>query len=153
MAKHQHINTSTHQHISKAGILISLLLLSCVYVLQHFDYLNTFLSLFGTSPATPVTTFIINKTFRLILNDFLCFGLIYSLFGERKYIRIAFFVFCFELFIILPVYFVFKLALEGTSEISSPLLSQIHRLVVNPMLMLILIIGFYFQRSGLFNKA
>jgi exosortase F-associated protein len=153
MPKHQHINTPTPQHISKLGVFVSLTLLSAVYVLQHFDYLNTFLRLFGTYQATAVTTFIINKTFRLILNDCLCFGLIYSLFGERKYVRTAFFVFCFELFFILPVYFIFKLVLEGTSEISSPLLSQIHRLVVNPMLMLILIIGFYFQRSGMFNKA
>jgi exosortase F-associated protein len=138
---------------SRGGVLLSISLLACVYVFQNFDYVNTFLNAIRLPAASPVTTFVINKTFRLVLNDFFCFGLIYSLFGERKYVRTAFFVFCFELLFILPVYFIIKLNIEGTSEISSPLLSQIHRLVVNPMLMLILIIGFYFQRSGLIRKA
>jgi len=83
------------------------------------------------------------------LNDALCLLLIYSLFREKKYLRIAFLVLCFEFLVMLPLYLIVKLNLEGPSEISSPLLSQIHRLIVNPMLMLILIVGFYYQSFGL----
>jgi hypothetical protein len=51
-----------------------------------------------------------------------------------------------EVFLLLPAYFIVKLTLEGDSEISSPLLSQIHRLIVNPLLMFLLMVGFVYQR-------
>lgn len=134
-------------------IAISLLLLTIVYVFQQWDYLNFIAAVFGATMAFgPTAAFIFNKTFRLVLNDALCFLLIYALFKERKYLRIAFLVFCFELFLILPLYLIVKLRLEGSSEISSPLLSQIHRLIVNPMLMLILIVAFYYQRFWVKEK-
>ncbi len=83
----------------------------------------------------------------MCINDGACVILIYALFRERKYIRVAFYVFLFELLVILPIYFVLKLTIEGTSELSSPLLSQIHRMVVNPTLMLLLMVAFFYQRS------
>ena len=126
-------------------IAVSLLLLAMVYVFQRWDYLNSIGRIFGTDFG-PTTTFVINRTLRLIINDALCFLLIYALFREKKYLRIAFLVFCFELFFMLPLYLTVKLSMEGPSEISSPLLSPIHRLIVNPMLMLILMVAFYYQR-------
>lgn len=94
----------------------------------------------------PNVVFVINRTARLILNDVACFLIIFALFRENKYLKIAFWVFLFELLVILPVYLLVKLSLEGDSEISSPLLSQVHRLIVNPMLMILLIAGFVYQR-------
>src|SRR6266850_6564218 len=127
-------------------IAISLVSLAIVYVFQRWDYLNAFARIFGATEFGPTAAFVFNKTVRLILNDALCLLLIYALFREKKYLRIAFLVFCFELFLILPLYLTVKLLVEGSSEISSPLLSPIHRLIVNPMLMLILIVAFYYQR-------
>lgn len=80
------------------------------------------------------------------MNDAACIVLIKSFFGESKYVRFAFVVFLFELLVLLPVYFAFKLSLEGDSEISSPLLSQIHRMIVNPTLMILVIIAFFYQK-------
>jgi exosortase F-associated protein len=91
--------------------------------------------------------FIFNKTLRLILNDALCMLLIWSFFENRSYFRVAFLLFLTELVLVLPIYFFFKLRLEGPSELSSPLLSQIHRMVVNPLLMFLLILGFMYQQS------
>jgi len=91
--------------------------------------------------------FIVNKTVRLILNDAFCMLLIWSLFENRGYLRIAFFLFLIEIGVVLPLYFFFKLWLEGPTEISSPLLSQIHRMVVNPLLMFLLIAGLIYQRT------
>lgn len=91
--------------------------------------------------------FIINKTIRLVLNDALCMLLIWGLFENRSYLRIALYLFLTELFLVLPLYFFFKLSLEGPTELSSPLLSQVHRMVVNPLLMVLLIAGFIYQRS------
>jgi hypothetical protein len=55
-------------------------------------------------------------------------------------------VFVVELFVVLPIYFLLKLNLEGASEISSPLLSFIHRLIVNPMLMVLTGIALAYQK-------
>jgi len=128
-------------------VAISLLLLALLYVFQQFDYLDFVTGIFRLPRPGPTPSFIFNKTLRLILNDLLCFLLIFALFGETKYLKVAFLVFCFEFFLVLPLYLVVKLTMEGSSEISSPLLSQIHRLIVNPMLMLMLIVAFYYQRS------
>ncbi len=60
--------------------------------------------------------------------------------------KVAFLLFLVELFIILPLYFWIKLSTEGDSELSSPLLSQIHRLIINPTLMILLIVSFLYQK-------
>jgi len=131
-----------------AGVFMAVLILLLVYVFQRVSYagiLNTMLPE-SLSISHPYTVFIINRTIRLIINDGACMLLIWSLFGEMKYLAAAFVVFLIELLIILPIYFMVKLNLEGASEISSPLLSQIHRIIVNPLLMVILILGFYYQK-------
>lgn len=118
-----------------AGIAI----LAAIYLFQR---VNTAAIL---GELHPNLIFIINRTTRLILNDFACLIIILAIFREAKYLKIAFWIFLLELLVILPLYFVLKLSLEGASEISSPLLSQIHRLIVNPMLMILLIAGFFYQ--------
>lgn len=121
---------------------VSLVGLGLVYVFQQVNYFYLFFS----SEASANTVFIFNKTFRLLINDLVCVTLILVLFENRKFVKMAFLVLWIELLVILPLYFLIKLNTEGDSEISSPLLSQIHRLIVNPMLMFILIAGFYYQK-------
>ncbi|MBX2963375.1 MAG: exosortase F system-associated protein [Cyclobacteriaceae bacterium] len=127
---------------------VALLVLVLVFVFQRFSYaefLNSMLpSNFQLLDSN--TKFIINKTVRLVINDSACMVLIFAWFKERKYLTISFYLFMVELFILLPVYFFIKISLEGDSEISSPLLSQVHRLIVNPLLMFILIIAFFYQK-------
>lgn len=115
-------------------------ILALVYIFQRWNFAN----LLGD--FHPNTIFVINRTSRLIVNDLACLVIILAVFRERKYLKIAFYVFLLELLVILPVYLVIKLSLEGNSEISSPLLSQVHRLVVNPMLMILLMGGFFYQK-------
>lgn len=126
---------------------LSILILVTVYLLQRFSYaevLNAILP--DTLDIRQANTiFVVNKTIRLVLNDLACMLLIYALF-EKKHLTIAFYLFLIELFVILPVYFIIKLSVEGDSEISSPLLSQVHRLIVNPLLMFLLMMGFVIQR-------
>ncbi len=118
-------------------------LLAAVYILQRHIRLS------GFEGMHPNVIFGVNRTVRLILNDLACFLIILAIFRETKYLKVAFGVFLVELLIILPVYLTLKLTLEGDSEISSPLLSQIHRLIVNPTLMILLMIGFFYQRRGI----
>jgi exosortase F-associated protein len=139
-------NQKRQRRFSVLWIGMCLLALAFIYVFQRFDYTSFVAGLFGIKEVYPNVVFIVNRTLRLIANDALCFLLIFFLFEERKYLRVAFLVFCFELFLMLPLYLIVKLSVEGNSEISSPLLSQIHRLIVNPMLMLLLMVAFYYQR-------
>ena len=120
---------------------LSFLGLVTVYLFQQFSYAH----FFSSTIADRNLIFIINKSMRLILNDTLCLGLIYAIFYDIRYVKLGSLVQLAEMFLLLPLYFYFKLTLEGDSEISSPLLSQIHRLIVNPMLMILLMIGFYYQ--------
>jgi exosortase F-associated protein len=91
--------------------------------------------------------FSVNKLIRLVLNDFSCIVLVHAIFKNKRFNRLALIVFCIEVFLLLPVYLILKLTIEGTSEISSPILSQLHRLIVNPMLMIVLIAAFYYQKK------
>lgn len=123
--------------------LVGITSILIVYVFQRIDYLE-FLH-FGQFNAT--VNFVFNKVVRLILNDLSCILLIHAIFTEPKYNRVAVMLFSIELFLILPIYLFAKLSLEGPTEMSSPILSQIHRLVVNPMLMAVLIGSFYYQEK------
>jgi exosortase F-associated protein len=124
------------------------LLLGGLYIFQRFNFLAFLSSLIGMEAQTfhPYSFFIFNKTLRLIGNDIACVGIIYVFFREQKYVRVAFYFFMMELFVLLPLYFLIKLPLEGDGEISSPLLSQVHRVIVNPILMILLMIAFWYQR-------
>ena len=126
--------------VRTALILTGIVILGLVYIFQRINLAG------AAGDLSPNVIFIINRTIRLILNDLACFLIIFAIFKERKYLKIAFWVFLLELLIILPAYLIIKLTIEGDSEISSPLLSQVHRLIVNPMLMILLIAGFFYQQ-------
>ncbi|MEO7990175.1 MAG: exosortase F system-associated protein [Chryseolinea sp.] len=126
---------------------LTCLMLVMVFIFQKFDYFRFIQSQFGTSNSVwPYTGFVVNKVIRFLINDGICIFFIYILFKEKKYMKVAFLLFLVELFIILPLYFWIKLSTEGDSELSSPLLSQIHRLIINPTLMILLIVSFLYQK-------
>lgn len=128
-------------------ISAALLLLTVVYVFQHFNYFYWINTIVGDAlSGSENQVFIVNRITRLIINDLLCMGLIYGIFANGSYLRLAFYLFLVELLLVLPVYLVLKLTWEGTSEISSPLLSPIHRMIVNPLLMLLLIVALFYQQ-------
>lgn len=129
-------------------IALSLIILVLVYLFQRVSYASVLNEVLPEvfQIANSNTIFIVNKTVRLIMNDLACMIMIYSVFQKRMYLKASLYLFLVELFVMLPVYLIVKLNLEGTSELSSPLLSQIHRLIVNPLLMFLLMIGFVYQR-------
>jgi exosortase F-associated protein len=135
---------STRQRITYG--LIAILVLILMYLLQRLNYAVFVSNAFGLEAPSDNIQFIINRSFRFIVNDLSVILLIYVLFERKSLIRIAFALQLFEMLIILPLYFIFKINLEGASEISSPLLSFVHRIVVNPILMLLLIPAFYYQK-------
>lgn len=129
-------------------MVIAMVTLVAVYVLQRFSYAHALNVILPESMqiVNPHHVFMVNKTIRLLLNDTACMLLIMVWFPGRAYRTVAAYVFAAELLVILPVYLLVKLHFEGDSEISSPLLSHIHRLIVNPLLMFLLMIAFLYQR-------
>lgn len=129
-------------------VALSLTMLILIYLFQRVSYsgiINMMLPE-AIQMVSPNLIFSVNKTIRLILNDVACMIFIYAVFQQQVYLKASFYLFLLELFVLLPLYLIVKLNLEGDSEISSPLLSQIHRLVVNPLLMFLLMMGFVYQR-------
>ena len=88
--------------------------------------------------------FIINRSIRFLLNDFLTIGLIYALFGERKYVVFALWVQGIGIVFFLIPYFILKIQYPAYN---GPLLSFLHRLILNPTLVLLLIPAFYYQKK------
>ena len=126
--------------------LLAILMLVVMYMLQRTNYCELLYGIIDIDLPSANAQFIFNRTLRFLINDLSVILLIYVIFESRGLVKIAFFVQLFGLFVVLPLYFYFKLTLEGTSEISSPLLSFIHRIIVNPILMLLLIPAFYYQQ-------
>jgi exosortase F-associated protein len=118
----------------------ALLILAAVYLFQQFDF-----SLLVSDGFSSHTRFVVNRTSRFLINEGACMLLIVAVFNKLDYLRISAMIFLAELLILLPLYFLLKLSLEGDSEISSPLLSQLHRMIINPLLMIVLMMGFFYQ--------
>ena len=119
--------------------------LALVYVFQRTNYGLLIFQAFDMAPNEN-WIFAINKTLRLLVNDLVCFLMIFSIFKEKNCRQVAMVVFMIELLVIMPIYLLLKLGLEGASEISSPLLSFIHRLIVNPTLMVLTGMALAYQK-------
>ena len=115
-----------------AGLLI-------VFLFQGLDLAD--LLGFGSSTTHK---FSINRTFRFLLNDAFTIGLIYALFRERKYVVFSLYVQVAGMVLFLFPYFVLKVYWP---RYNGPLISFLHRLILNPTLLMLLIPAFYYQRS------
>lgn len=121
---------------------MAILGLVLVFILQHTDFLH----IVSRSSFKPELHFIVNRTVRIFLNDTFMLLLLYALFADKSIIKLALVIQAIDVLILFPLYLLFKLPAEGASEISSPLLSQFHRLIVNPTLMILLIPAIYYQK-------
>lgn len=116
--------------------------LGLIYLFQHTD----FLFLVTGKAFISEYHFIFNRMIRILVNDSCMLVLIYAIFQDQKAVKLAFYIQLIDLFVLFPVYLMLKLPGEGVSELSSPFLSQFHRLIVNPTLMVLLIGGIYYQK-------
>jgi exosortase F-associated protein len=93
--------------------------------------------------SRPIDRFLINRTFRFLLNDGLAIGIIWGIFSERKYLIFALWTQLIGMVFFLVPYFVLKLY---HPFYNGPLISYLHRLILNPTLLLLLIPAFYYQK-------
>jgi exosortase F-associated protein len=118
-------------------IFISLTGLGIIFIAQRFDY-----SLLFSDSLNAQSQFIINRSIRFLLNDNLVLLLIYGLFYDRKYVKFGLAVEAFGFFFLLIPYFI----LRFNTPIDHMYISFIHRLIINPTLMVLLIPAIYIQR-------
>lgn len=90
-----------------------------------------------------IVHFIVNRTVRFAINDALAIGLIYALFATRKYVLFAIYVQLFGVVAFLLPYFMLKVYFPSYN---GPYLNFLHRLILNPTLLLLLIPAFYYQK-------
>ena len=133
---------SLSKPIRVSSILIGAICLASIFLFQPFDFFSSIIS----KSENPNIYFSLSRTLRLVLNDASMLILLAGWFNSRQVIKLAIAIQLIDLFILLPLYLLLKLWLEGDQEISSPLLSQSHRLIVTPTLMILLIPAVYFQQ-------
>jgi exosortase F-associated protein len=117
--------------VSAAGLVI-------IFLFQEIDVAGQL----GVGEKS-IHRFLVNRTFRFILNDVFAIGVIYGLFRERKYVIFSVWVQVFGMVVFLLPYFALKLYYPSYN---GPLISYLHRLILNPTLLLLLIPAFYFQK-------
>jgi len=113
--------------------------LVAVFLFQRFDFAR-----YWHLADSGLGRFLVNRAIRFIVNDALAIALIYALFYERKYVLFAVWVQLGGVVLFLLPYFVLKVYFPAYN---GPLLSFLHRLILNPTLLLLLIPAFYYQRS------
>lgn len=112
--------------------------LIAVFLFQRIDVAG-----WAIDSARPLERFFVNRTIRFVLNDALTIGLIFSLFAERKYVIFALWVQVAGMILFLLPYYVLKIFFP---VYNGPLISFLHRLILNPTLLILLIPALYYQR-------
>lgn len=112
--------------------------LIAIYLFQFLDVTNF------SAIQSEAARFTMSKVLRFLANDICMIGLLYALFYERKYIVFALWVQLFGLVFLLIPYLILKLVFQTGN---GPLVSFLHRLILNPTLLLLLIPAFYYQKK------
>jgi len=87
---------------------------------------------------------ILNKVLRYLVNYMAALGIIYALFAKASYVRLGWWIMWFGLGFLLPLYYMGLWLLPPSQHIA---LSYLHRLVMNPVLLMLLIPALYYQHS------
>lgn len=128
-------------------IAFALLGWAAVYVNQEFDFTrfryNPGQYGQGYIPEGEEWRFAVNKSIRFFLNDLISLAFIYGLFQSVKYVKVALLVMGVGMSILLPSYL--SLAILYKDEAFN-FLTFLHRITMNPWLMLLLVPAFFYQR-------
>lgn len=133
---------------NKLFVAIGILGLFLVYVFQRVLFYDPFQDLIYHPDYVSTITinnskYVFGKIIRYILNDGFALMVIWGLFNNKNYLRFAVIIFMIGLLILLPVYLVLVLKYYETMH---SFLNHFHRLVLNPVLMMLLIPAFYYQK-------
>lgn len=105
-------------------------------------FVNQQINLAAVAGVRPSAQFFVNRSVRFLLNDGLTIGIIWALFYRRSYVIFALWIQLAGMLLFLAPYFVLKYCYPSYN---GPFLSFLHRLILNPTLLLLLIPAFYYQ--------
>ncbi len=125
-----------------AAIMISICALIIIFLSQEFQYGYAFAKLLNIT-ISENTNWVITKTTRFILNDGFAILLVYGIFEERKYVLFAFLIQVLGFVFLLIPYIILFLSFSFQHEAS---LSYLHRIIVNPTLIMLLIPALLYQK-------
>jgi exosortase F-associated protein len=91
-----------------------------------------------------IQIFLINRSVRFVLNDICAVLLVAALFGRRNHVVIAIYVQIIGFVVILIPYIILKI---NFPSYNGPLVSFLHRLVLNPLLIYLLIFFFWYNEK------
>lgn len=128
----------------KVVLVICILLLLLFYLFQK-DIIGSL----EFQNLSKDSIFILKKSLRFVINDLLMIGVIYGLFNKNDYVKVAFLVQVLGLILLLIPYLLIKLYIGGYN---GPMVSFLHRLVLNPLLLILLIPAFYYQENLVKNE-
>ena len=120
-------------------LLIGIAGLVAVYLLQNVQWAGLILGLHSES----FLAFAVNKSLRFLLNDLFTLLIIFALFHQRSYMLFALYVQLFGMLLLLPGYLWIKYQFGDTYR---SLDAHLHRVVMNPVLLMLLIPAFYLQK-------
>jgi exosortase F-associated protein len=109
-----------------------------VFIYQRFDWC----AWFGLE-ARGIARFMINRAMRFIINDLAAIGVIFALFYRASFVKLAILIQVIGILLFLLPYFALKLYFP---DYNGPLINFLHRIILNPMLMMLLIPALYYQR-------
>lgn len=109
-----------------------------IFLFQRHDW-----SSWLTGPAlSRIEVFLVNRSVRFILNDIFAVMLVAALFGKRKFVVIAIYVQLAGVVLVLIPYVILKL---NYPSYNGPMINFLHRLVLNPLLIYLLIFFFWYN--------
>src|SRR5690349_16564063 len=120
--------------VSVSGLLL-------IFLFQRFDWTR----LVGLNDLANIERFVVNRSIRFVLNDILGVLLVLSLFGKKSLAIIAVYVQILGFVLVMLPYMILKL---NYPDYNGPMINFLHRLILNPLLIYLLIFFFWFQEKN-----
>ena len=140
-----------NKRIRYIGIFIAIILIICIRLFEdklfYDPFLHFFKSDYQNKPLPNFESFklLLNLFLRYLANTLLSILIIYLLFQNKMHVKIASFLYLI-LFVMLII--VFSYLIFGSDNPDYLLLFYVRRFLIQPILLLLLIPAFYFQKKA-----
>jgi exosortase F-associated protein len=117
-----------------------------IFLFQRFDWTR----MIGLTDLTNIERFVVNRSIRFVINDVLGVLLVLSLFGKKNLAIIAVYVQILGFVFVMIPYVILKL---NYPSYNGPMINFLHRLILNPLLIYLLVFFFWYQKINKENTT
>jgi exosortase F-associated protein len=125
--------------LSVSGLLL-------IFLFQRFDWTRVI----GLTDLTNIERFVANRSIRFVINDVLGVLLVLSLFGKKNLAIIAVYIQILGFVFVMIPYIILKL---NYPSYNGPMINFLHRLILNPLLIYLLVFFFWNQKINKQNTT